>query len=37
MAMEMDTGTFTAVLAGAVAVLGLFIWFKFRASDKKTP
>jgi hypothetical protein len=34
--MQMDTGVFTAVLAGAVAVLGVFIWFKYRASDKKS-
>ena len=32
--MEMDTGTFATVLAAVVAVLGAFIWFKFRTSNK---
>lgn len=35
--MLVDTGTFATVLAAAVVVLGLFIWFKFRSSNKKTP
>lgn len=33
--MELDTGTFLMVLAAAVAVIGLFIWFKFRTTDDK--
>ena len=33
--MLLDTGTFAIVLGGAVAVLGLFILYKFRTTDKK--
>ena len=35
--MLLDTGTFATVLAAIVAVLGAFIYFKFRTSNKKTP
>ena len=35
--MLLDTGTFAIVLAAAVAVIGLFILFKFRTSNKKAP
>jgi len=33
--MLLDTGTFLIVLAAAVAVIGLFVWFKYRTSEDK--
>jgi hypothetical protein len=35
--MVLDTNTFLVVFGGTVTVLGLFIWLKFRAANKKTP
>ena len=33
--MLMDNGTFAIVLAAAVAVVGLFILYKFKTTNKK--
>jgi hypothetical protein len=35
--MALDTTTFLLVFGATVAVLGLFIWFKFRAANSKAP
>jgi|tagenome__1003787_1003787.scaffolds.fasta_scaffold16781005_1 hypothetical protein len=35
MALEMNT--FLMVFAAAIVILGGFIWFKFRAAEKKNP
>jgi hypothetical protein len=35
--MVLETNTFLVVFCGTVAVLGLFIWLKFRATNKKVP
>jgi hypothetical protein len=35
--MVLETNTFLMVFGATVVVLGLFIWLKFRAANKKAP
>jgi hypothetical protein len=35
--MALGMNTFLVVFATAIIVLGGFIWFKFRAAEKKNP
>ncbi len=35
--MVLETNTFLMVFGATVVVLGLFIWLKFRAANRKVP
>ncbi len=35
--MVLETNTFLMVFGATVVVIGLFIWLKFRAANKKVP